>query len=92
MFLRCLRFCSDFFVMPENGSIRKLRKIIKLMTSHAVTQTFSINILPDISKNNDNQTMKFDQEKYFSSKIMQKMRPGNYFQTSFCPFKKLYMN
>ena len=50
------------------------------MTSQTGTQTTTINILTDISQSNDNHTIKFGQlkeynvKKYFSLKIMQKMR------------------
>ena len=47
--------------MQENGFIRNRRKIAKFMMSQAGTQTFTINILPDISKSEDNQTIKFGQ-------------------------------
>ena len=49
------------------------------MTSKPGLQTVAIHILPNISQCEDNQTIKFGQlieynEKYFSLKIMQKMR------------------
>ena len=49
------------------------------MTSQPGLQTIAIHILPDISQTKGNQAMKFCQsiiyqEKYFSSKIMRKMR------------------
>ena len=47
--------------MWEKGLIRKLRKILKFMTSQVGTKTITINILPFISKSKDHQTMKFDQ-------------------------------
>ena len=34
---------------------------------------------------------RIEKYKYFSLKIIQKMRQGDYFQMSFCFFKKLYM-
>ena len=47
------------------------------MTSQLGLQTITIHILPNISKSKGIQAMKFGQlieeEKYFSSKIMQKM-------------------
>ena len=47
--------------MQENGLIRKLRKIPKIMTSQVETETITISILPGISKYKDNRTMKFGQ-------------------------------
>ena len=47
--------------MQENGLIRKLRKIPKIMTSQAETEAITISILPGISKYKDNRTMKFGQ-------------------------------
>ena len=50
------------------------------MTSQPGLQAIAIHILPDISQSEGNQTMKvwstnrISQEKYFSSKIMPKMR------------------
>ena len=51
------------------------------MMSQSGLQTIAIHIFPNISQSQGNQTMKFGQlieynEKYFSSKIMQKMRQG----------------
>ena len=52
------------------------------MASQPGLQTIAIYILPNISQSKGNQTMKFGQlieyitGKYFSSKIMQKMRQG----------------
>ena len=44
-------------------------------------KTIAIHILPNISQSKGNQTMKFgqliDNEKYFSSKIMSKVRQGD---------------
>ena len=66
------------------------------MTSQPGVQTIAIQILPNISQSKGNQTMKFGQviiynkrNKYFSSKNMQKMRQGDYFQLSFYFLKKL---
>ena len=49
--------------------------------SQSGLQTIAIHIFLNISQSKDNQTMKFGQlieynKKYFSSKIMQKMRQG----------------
>ena len=54
-------------------------------------------ILPNISRSKGKQTLKFgqvikyDNEKDFSSKIMQKMQQRDQFQITFCFLKKLYM-
>ena len=61
----------------------------KFITSLTEKQIITIDILPNISRSKGNQAMIFDQliecrmEKYFSSKIRQKMRQGDSFQTSF---------
>ena len=52
------------------------------MASQPGLQTVVIHILPNISQNKDNQTMKFGQlteynKTIFSSKIMPKMRQGD---------------
>ena len=56
-------------------------KISKCMMSQLALQTITIHILPNISESKANQKMKFgnrkQQGKYFSSKVMQKMRQGD---------------
>ena len=50
------------------------------MMSHATQNIITIHILPNISRSNDNQAMKFGQliaYKYFSSNIIQKKRQGD---------------
>ena len=47
--------------MYKNGLIRKVRLILKFMTSQPGQQTIGIHILPNISRTKDNQIMKFDQ-------------------------------
>ena len=47
--------------MWENGLMRKQRLIPNLMTSQPGKQTVTIHILPNISRNKFNQTMKLDQ-------------------------------
>ena len=47
--------------MWENGLMRKQRLIPNLMTSQPGKQTDTIHILPNISRNKFNQTMKLDQ-------------------------------
>ena len=54
-----LKFCLDFLIIYKNGLIRKIRLVLKLMTSQLGRQTVAIHILPNISKNEGNQTMKF---------------------------------
>ena len=51
-----MHFCPDFFVMKENGT---LRLISKFMTSETGKLMITIQILPNISRINDNQIMKF---------------------------------
>ena len=47
--------------MLQDGLIRKIRLILKLMMSQAGTQTIVIHILPNISRSKGNQKMKFGQ-------------------------------
>ena len=47
--------------MLENGLIRKLRLISKLLTSQTGQQIMAINISHNISRSKANQTTKFDQ-------------------------------
>ena len=66
------------------------------MTSQPGLQTIAIYILPNISQSKDNQTMKFGQliknnKRNIFLQIMQKMRQGDYFQTSLYFLKKLNM-
>ena len=58
---RYLRFCLNFFAMPQNGLIRKIRLISNFITSQPGKQTIVIHILPNISRNKGNQAMKFGQ-------------------------------
>ena len=44
--------------MQENGLIRKLKFVSKLMTSNIGTQIITIHIFPNISRSKDNQEMK----------------------------------
>ena len=67
------------------------------MTSKPGEQTITLYILLTISQRKDNQTMKLGQlidymkRNIFLQKIMQKVRRGNLFQTSFYFLKKLNM-
>ena len=60
-FSRYSNFCLDFLVMTENSSIKKMRLISKIMTSHLGSQTIAIHILRIILKSIVNQTIKFGQ-------------------------------
>ena len=57
-YLRYLHFPPNFLVMQENGLIRKLKFVSKLMTSNIGTQIITIHIFPNISRSKDNQEMK----------------------------------
>ena len=58
--LKIFKFLSQLFDHVEkNGLIRKIRLILKFMTSQPGKQAITIHILPNISKSKDNQTMKF---------------------------------
>ena len=47
--------------MEKKSFIKKIRLISKFMTSQSGKQTITIHILPYISRNEDNQTVKFVQ-------------------------------
>ena len=47
--------------MYKSGFIRKITLMSKLITSESVKQTNTMHILTNISKSQDNQTMKFGQ-------------------------------
>ena len=59
--LKILKFCRYFFVMQQNGLKRKVRSMSKFMTSQPGQQTILVHILPNISRSEGNQAMKFDQ-------------------------------
>ena len=66
------------------------------MTSARLTKIYNTHIAQYLAnyRQPDNEIWsvnRMSQEKYFSLKIMQKMRQGNYFQTAFWFFKKLYI-
>ena len=88
--LRYLHFYPDF---PGYGGKRidKKAKVNFKIYGAANWKTMAINILPHISKSKSNQTMRTYLENYFCSKIMQKMRQGDKFKTSFYFLEKLYM-
>ena len=47
--------------MHKNGLIRKIRLILKFMTSQPSSKTIAIHILPNISRSKGNQATKFGQ-------------------------------
>ena len=60
--LKIFKFLSWlFFIMQENGLIRKLSLISKFMTSQTGQHIITIHILPNISRSKDNQPIKFGQ-------------------------------
>ena len=67
------------------------------MASQPGLQTVAIQILANISQSQGNQKMKFghlierNKREIFLQKIIEKMRQGNWFQTSFYFSKKLSM-
>ena len=79
--------------MQENGLIRNRRKIAKFMMSQAGTQTFIINIFPDISKSEDNQTIKFGQLIYYNvrNNCHAENKTKNLVPNLFLFLKELYM-
>ena len=54
--------------MYKNDLIRKIRLILKFMTSQPGEQTTAINILPNISRSKGNQTMKFVQLREYNTR------------------------
>ena len=62
--------------MYQNGLIKKIRLIPNFMTSEPGSQTIVINILPNISRSKDNQTMKFGQLIEFNTR-------NNFFEKSY---------
>ena len=79
-----------FSLMSQSGTQKITTNILPDICG---TQTITTNILQDISKRKDNQTIKFGQliEYNVINIFLQKMRQGDYFYTSFCFLKKLYM-
>ena len=57
-----LNFCLDFFGHAENnGLVRKKMLISKFIASQPGWQTIAVHILPNVSRSNDKQVMKFSQ-------------------------------
>ena len=61
LFSRYLSFCLDFWVIQQNGLIRKIRLISNFITSQPGQQAIVIHILASISRSKHNQKMKFGQ-------------------------------
>ena len=57
IFSRYLSFCLEFLVKLKNSFIRKIRLVLKIMTSQPDEQTYSIHILPNISRSKGNETI-----------------------------------
>ena len=80
--LKTFKFLSCFFSCRKSSLIRKIRLISKFIMSQPGLQTITIHILPNISRNKGNHTMKFAQlveykkRNSFFLQIMQKMRQG----------------
>ena len=87
--LQMFTFLSWFFVHVGKWFVKKAKVNFKIYDVTAAQH-----ILFNISKSKDNQEMEFNQlienkKRYFSFKIMQKMRQEDQLQTSFCFLKKL---
>ena len=52
-------FILNLWSYRKNGFIKKINLIEKFMTLQPGQETVTIHILPNISQNKDNQTMKF---------------------------------
>ena len=59
--LKIFKFLSSIFEHVDNDLIRKIKSISKFKTSQLQKQTIPIHILANISRNKDNQTMRFGQ-------------------------------
>ena len=70
LFSRYLSFCLDFLVMYKNDLIRKVRLFSKFMTSQPGSQEIPTDILINISRSKDNQSMKFGQLTEYNRKIL----------------------
>ena len=84
-------FISTFWSCRKNGLIRKLRLISKFITSNLVNKELQYRYCAISHKVKATRIWSDEiikQEKYFSSKIMQKMWEGDESQTSFCFFEK----
>ena len=54
-------FDLTFLAMYKNGLVRKIRLILKFMTSQPGFQTIAIHTFPNISRSKGNQAIKFGQ-------------------------------
>ena len=87
--LNIITFLSLLFGHIRKRLDKKARLILKFITLQTGQQIISIHILPKVSINKENETMKFGQlPKYylrniFFSNIIQKMRQEDNFDTSF---------
>ena len=91
-----LHFCRDFLVMCKNDWIRKLRLVLKFMTSETGQQIIAMHVLPYISRSKGNQAVKFDQlTKYGMRNIILKnlaeTEVGKLVPDLYCFLKTLYM-
>ena len=66
--LKIFKFLSWLLVVCKNNLIRKIRLILKFMTSQPGYQIIAIHILPNISRIKSNQTMKFGQLKEYNKR------------------------
>ena len=95
--LKIFKFFLDILVMKRKElKIRKIWLISKFMTSQPGKQTITMHILPNISRSKGNQTTKFGSliqyiKRNILQKIMQKVREGDSFQTSFSFLKSLQL-
>ena len=61
LFSRCLNLYLEFLFMQEKGLIREIGQKSKFMMLQPGKQSIATQILPYISRNKDNQTVKFGQ-------------------------------
>ena len=60
-FSRYLNFCLDLLVMYQSDLIKKIRLILNFLTSRPGSQAIVMHIFPNISRSEDNETIKFGQ-------------------------------
>ena len=97
-FSRYLIFCLDFFFIQKKGLDQKDKfnfefyDVITWLTNNYSTHI--VQYLTKLSQPSNEIWLdnRLKQQKYFSSKIVHKMRQRGQFQTSFCFLKKLYMS
>ena len=93
--LMIFKFLFWLLVMQKNALMRKLKLILKFMTSQPISQTIAICILTNISRTKGNQIRKFGQlieynmrtifleKSYAKCDVIQKMWRRNYSQALF---------